>query len=155
MRLALKLAYLGTGYYGYQIQPGVPTIEGKILKALRDLGAVKNPSKARYSAAGRTDRGVHALCQVIVFDTEAPDASMPRALSSQLERIWAYAWAQVEVDFNARKSAVERSIIAKVSGMQDYVGTRARGEGARIVSGPIIDDDGIGVRANVRHNALD
>jgi tRNA pseudouridine38-40 synthase len=108
MRLALKLAYLGTEYYGYQIQPGVPTIEGKILKALRDLGAVKNPSKARYSAAGRTDRGVHALCQVIAFDTEAPDASMPRALNSQLERIWAYAWAEVEADFSARKSAVER-----------------------------------------------
>ncbi|MCX9012123.1 MAG: tRNA pseudouridine(38-40) synthase TruA [Candidatus Methanoperedens sp.] len=108
MRIAVKLAYLGTGYYGYQIQPGMPTVEGKLLKALKDLGAVKTPSKARYSAAGRTDRGVHALCQVIAFDTENPDASMPRALNSQLERIWAYAWAQVGKDFNARRSALER-----------------------------------------------
>ena len=108
MRLALKLAYMGTEYYGFQTQPGVPTIEGKILKALKELGAVKNPSKARYSAAGRTDRGVHALSQVIAFDTDATDASMPRALNSQLSHIWAYAWAEVNRDFNARKSAVER-----------------------------------------------
>ncbi len=56
MRVALKFAYLGTEYYGYQIQHGIPTIEGKLLKALRDAGTLKNLSKARYSAAGRTDR---------------------------------------------------------------------------------------------------
>ncbi|MDD5617265.1 MAG: hypothetical protein PHH85_13800 [Candidatus Methanoperedens sp.] len=55
MRIALKLAYLGTEYYGYQIQHGVPTIEGKLLKALKETGALKNLSKARYSAAGRTE----------------------------------------------------------------------------------------------------
>lgn len=108
MRIALKLAYLGTEYHGFQTQPGVPTIEGKILKALRELGAVKNLSRARYSAAGRTDRGVHALGQVIAFDTQNPDASMPRALNSKLARIWAYAWAEVDKDFNARRSAQER-----------------------------------------------
>ncbi len=108
MRIALKLAYLGTEYYGFQIQPGVPTIEGKILKALRELKAVKNFSKARYSAAGRTDRGVHALGQVIAFDAENPDASMPRALNSELTHVWAYSWAEVEENFHARKSALER-----------------------------------------------
>ncbi len=108
MRIALKIAYIGTEYYGFQIQPGVPTIEGKLLKALKELGVVKNPSSARYSAAGRTDRGVHALCQVIAFDTEAKEASMPRAINSKLDRIWAYAWAEVEKDFNARKSAEVR-----------------------------------------------
>ncbi len=107
-RIALKLAYMGTGYYGFQIQPGVPTIEGKILKALKELGSVKNPQKARYAAAGRTDRGVHALGQVIAFDTDNPDASMPRALNNKLENIWAYAWAEVDGNFNARRSAKER-----------------------------------------------
>ena len=107
-RIALKLAYLGTGYYGFQIQPGVPTIEGKILKALKELSSVKNPQKARYAAAGRTDRGVHAIGQVIAFDTDNPDASMPRALNSKLENIWAYAWAEVDRNFNARRSAKER-----------------------------------------------
>ncbi len=108
MRIALKIAYLGTQYHGFQTQPGVPTIEGKILKALKDNGAVKNPSKARYSAAGRTDRGVHALGQVIAFDTENQDASIPRSLNGSLSHIWAYAWAQVDMDFNARTSAIER-----------------------------------------------
>ncbi|VVB89692.1 tRNA pseudouridine synthase A [uncultured archaeon] len=108
MRLALKLAYLGTEYHGFQTQPGVPTVEGKLLKALRDSGAIKNLSKARYSAAGRTDRGVHALGQVIAFDTDNPDTSMPRLLNSSLSRIWVYAWAHVDQDFNARTSAQER-----------------------------------------------
>ncbi|MCZ7357206.1 MAG: tRNA pseudouridine(38-40) synthase TruA [Candidatus Methanoperedens sp.] len=108
MRFALKLAYLGTGYHGFQTQPGVPTVEGKLMKALKDSGAVKKSSKARYSAAGRTDRGVHALCQVIAFDTDNPEASMPRELNKGLSEIWAYAWAQVDPNFNARTSAVER-----------------------------------------------
>ena len=108
MRIALKLAYLGTEYYGYQIQSGVPTIEGKLLKALRDTGALKNLSKARYSAAGRTDRGVHALGQVIAFDTESAEAAKPGTLNHDLHQIWIYAWAQVGKDFNARMSAVER-----------------------------------------------
>ena len=43
MRVALKLAYLGTDYHGFQTQPGVPTIEGKLMKALKDSGAIKNP----------------------------------------------------------------------------------------------------------------
>lgn len=108
MRIALKLAYIGTEFFGYQIQPGVPTVEGKILKALKELGVVKNPSKARYSAAGRTDRGVHALGQVIVFDTENPELAMPRVVNSKLDSIWAWAWAEVSQDFNARKSALSR-----------------------------------------------
>ena len=91
MRVALKLAYLGTEYYGYQIQPGVPTIEGKLLKALRDAGALKNLSKARYSAAGRTDRGVHALGQVIAFDTEGAESAKPGMINRDLHQIWIYA----------------------------------------------------------------
>ena len=108
MRLVLKLAYLGTEYYGYQIQPGVPTVEGKLLKALRDAGALKNLSKARYSAAGRTDRGVHALGQVIAFDTEGAESAKPGMINRDLHQIWIYAWAQVGKDFNARMSAIER-----------------------------------------------
>jgi tRNA pseudouridine38-40 synthase len=108
MRIALKLAYLGTEYHGFQTQSGVPTIEGKLIKALKESGAIKNLSKARYAASGRTDRGVHALGQVIAFDTENPDAAMPRFLNSSLSKIWIYAWAKVDKDFNARQTAIER-----------------------------------------------
>ena len=108
MRVALKFAYLGTEYYGYQIQHGVPTIEGKLLKALKDRGVLKSHSKAKYSAAGRTDRGVHALSQVIAFDTESAEALKPGTINADLHQIWIYAWAKVGKDFNARISAVER-----------------------------------------------
>lgn len=108
MRIALKLAYLGTEYHGFQTNPGVPTIEGKLLKVLKDTGAMKNASGSRYSAAGRTDRGVHAVGQVIAFDTDNKEASMPRALNSSLSHIWVYSWAEVRADFNARRSAIAR-----------------------------------------------
>lgn len=108
MRIALKFAYLGNDYYGYQIQPGVPTIEGKLLKALKDCDALKNISKARYAASGRTDRGVHALGQVIAFDTDNAEAAKPGTINSALQQIWVYAWARVDANFNARTSAIER-----------------------------------------------
>jgi tRNA pseudouridine38-40 synthase len=111
MRIALKFAYLGNDYYGYQIQPGVSTIEGKLLKALKDCGALKNISKARYAASGRTDRGVHALGQVIAFDTDNAEAVKPGIINSALAQIWVYAWARVDDNFNARTSAMEREYL--------------------------------------------
>lgn len=111
MRIALKFAYLGNDYYGYQIQPGVSTIEGKLLKALKDCGALKNISKARYAASGRTDRGVHALGQVIAFDTDNAEAVKPGIINSALAQIWVYAWARADDNFNARTSAMEREYL--------------------------------------------
>ena len=111
MRVALKFAYLGTDYYGYQIQPGVPTIEGKLLKALKDCNVLNNLSKARYAASGRTDRGVHALGQVIAFDTDNAEAAKPGTINSALAQIWVYASAHVDSNFNARTSAIEREYL--------------------------------------------
>ncbi len=51
---------------------------------------------------------MHALGQVIAFDTESSDAAKPGTINSDLHQIWIYAWAQVGQDFNARMSAVER-----------------------------------------------
>ncbi len=51
---------------------------------------------------------MHALGQVIAFDTESSDAAKPGTINSDLHQIWIYAWAQVGKDFNARMSAVER-----------------------------------------------
>lgn len=69
-RVALKIAYLGTDYYGFQRQPGLTTVEGKILSALEKVGAVKDIDKCGFGVAGRTDRGVHSLGNVITFLTE-------------------------------------------------------------------------------------
>lgn len=69
-RVALKIAYLGTEYYGFQRQPDLPTVEGEMLSALKEVGVVDDINKCGFGVAGRTDRGVHALGNVITFLTE-------------------------------------------------------------------------------------
>jgi len=55
MRIALKIAYIGTAYHGSQVQPDVKTIEGEIFRALRELNIINDPREANYISAGRTD----------------------------------------------------------------------------------------------------
>jgi tRNA pseudouridine38-40 synthase len=119
MRVALKLAYIGTGYHGSQIQPDVSTIEGELYKALRDLGIIEDPKSANFVSAGRTDAGVHALGQVVAFDTEKLNLAIPRVINSKLPNsIWAWAHAIVPDDFNPRYDAVCRSYRYIMSGEQ-------------------------------------
>jgi tRNA pseudouridine38-40 synthase len=109
MRIALKIAYIGTDYHGFQVQPDVNTIEGELFRALKELNIINNPHEANYIAAGRTDRGVHALGQVIAFDTDNPDIVLPRAVNNKLPpTIWVWASAQVSDDFDPRRDALSR-----------------------------------------------
>ncbi|MFZ2412543.1 MAG: tRNA pseudouridine(38-40) synthase TruA [Candidatus Methanoperedens sp.] len=109
MRIALKIAYIGADYHGFQIQPDVKTIEGEIFRALCELNIIKNPHEANYISAGRTDKGVHALGQVIAFDTDNPGVAIPRAINSKLPpAIWAWARAEVPSDFDPRRHAMYR-----------------------------------------------
>lgn len=64
----LTIAYDGTGYSGWQIQPGEPTIEGTLNETLSRL----LKENIRVTGASRTDAGVHAEGAVAVFDTESP-----------------------------------------------------------------------------------
>jgi tRNA pseudouridine38-40 synthase len=109
-RVALKIGYLGTNYYGFQIQPQseVPTIEGELFKALKRFGVLEDGKTANYSYAGRTDKGVHALAQVVSFDTPNQKVT-PRMINSMLpDDIWALAIAKPHAGFNARKEAISR-----------------------------------------------
>ncbi|MFZ2070140.1 MAG: tRNA pseudouridine(38-40) synthase TruA [Halobacteriota archaeon] len=109
-RLAFKFGFLGTNYHGFQIQPQseLPTIEGKLFEALKELGILEDRAAANYAAAGRTDRGVHALAQVVSFDTSNTDVT-PRMINSMLpDDIWMYAVAKPDSDFDARRDAVSR-----------------------------------------------
>ncbi len=65
--LRLVIAYQGTAYCGWQIQPSVPTVQGVIEEELR----LMTQQPCRLRAAGRTDAGVHALGQVANFLTES------------------------------------------------------------------------------------
>ena len=109
MRIALKIAYIGTDYHGFQVQPDVNTIEAELFRALKDLNIINNPHEANYIAAGRTDSGVHALGQVIAFDTDKPDIVLPRAVNSKLPpTIWAWASTRVPDEFDPRRDALSR-----------------------------------------------
>ncbi|MDD2666796.1 MAG: tRNA pseudouridine(38-40) synthase TruA [Methanocellales archaeon] len=108
-RIALKLAYLGNNYHGFQIQPEVPTIEEKLFKALKTMRILDDPQDSNYSYAGRTDKGVHALEQVVAFNTNAPDRAIPRAITNELPAdIWAWSRAEVPKTFDPRRDAISR-----------------------------------------------
>ena len=109
-RVALKIGYLGTNYHGFQIQPQaeLQTVEGELFKALKRLGILEDRKTANYSYAGRTDKGVHALAQVVSFDTLNLKVT-PRMINSMLPSdIWALAIAKPHAGFNARKEAIRR-----------------------------------------------
>lgn len=100
-RVALKIAYLGTEYYGFQRQPGLTTVEGEILSALEKLGLVSDIDKCGFEIAGRTDRGVHALGNVISFLTE--ERIIINQINDALPRsIRILAQAEVPLHFKAR-----------------------------------------------------
>lgn len=107
MRIALGIEYQGTGFCGWQLQPGVRTVQGCVEEA---LGRVAD-HPVRVICAGRTDAGVHALGQVVHFDTEAERRarSWVFGANAHLPPDVSVRWAQsVAADFHARFSAVRR-----------------------------------------------
>jgi tRNA pseudouridine38-40 synthase len=99
--------YDGTAYYGFQVQPGRPTIQAELEKAL----ATVTGQAGRVTGAGRTDTGVHALGQVIHFRTSWnwPLTVLQRALNAVLPRDIAIKKVDLAPDdFHARTSAVSR-----------------------------------------------
>ena len=100
-RVLLVVAYDGTAYNGWQLQPGTPTIEGELNKALSSLLG----EEIRVIGASRTDSGVHALCNIAVFDTNAriPAEKISYALNQRLpEGIRIQKSLEVAEDFHPR-----------------------------------------------------
>jgi tRNA pseudouridine38-40 synthase len=107
MRIALGLEYDGTGFCGWQSQAGGGSVQDALESALSAI--VDAPT--RVACAGRTDAGVHALAQVVHFDTDAirPDTAWVRGVNSHLPSSVAVRWAQpVPDEFHARFSAIGR-----------------------------------------------
>ena len=106
-KLALIVEYDGAKYHGFQVQVGVPTIQGEIESALGKLTG----ERIRVIGAGRTDAGVHAKGQVVSFRT-ASSLSLQilmRALNFYLMPDIAVKYGEeVEGGFNARRDAVSR-----------------------------------------------
>ena len=104
----LLVAYDGSAYAGYAVQPGLPTVQGQLEAALERIAG----EAVRVATAGRTDSGVHALGQVVSF--EAPDALTPEriagALGAQLPPdISVLDAAPAPEGFHARHSCVSRT----------------------------------------------
>jgi len=102
MRIALKIAYDGTRFYGFQRQPDLRTVEGDILKVLKKLRIIEDVREANFKGASRTDRGVSAFGNVIAFDTAKPELTEPRILNHHLRDIWILGKAEVPEDFHPR-----------------------------------------------------
>jgi tRNA pseudouridine38-40 synthase len=104
----LTLAYDGTDYHGWQIQPGQPTIQGELQAA---LGRVTGESPLPQGS-GRTDAGVHALGQVASFalDAAIPATSLRRALNRTLPAAIRVLEAEAAPEgFHARHSAIAKT----------------------------------------------
>ena len=101
----LDLAYDGTRFSGWAVQPGLRTVQGELEDALeRVLGA-----PVRLTVAGRTDAGVHALAQVASFTVERPvPASLQRALNALTGPDLAVWSVTAAPDFDARRHARSR-----------------------------------------------
>jgi len=106
--LKLILAYDGTDFHGWQVQPHAPSIQGTLASAVgRITGENVLPQ-----GSGRTDAGVHALGQVATFPTESviPAANLAVALNDILPpTIRVLECVEVPENFHARKSVAAKT----------------------------------------------
>jgi len=113
-RIAIGIQYDGSPYCGWQSQINQATVQDHIEEAITKFIGDEAQVLLRLTAAGRTDTGVHALGQVAHFDTDIdrPEWSWVRGLNSFLPFTISIQWAkEVSFDFDARRSAYERSYV--------------------------------------------
>lgn len=104
-RYKCVVAYDGTRFAGYQVQPNKITVQGEIERALKKIHKGAN---VKITASGRTDAGVHAKGQVFHFDSplHIPESKWPVALNSLLpDDIAVISITVVAADFHARFDA--------------------------------------------------
>ncbi len=101
-----RLFYLGDEYHGSQWQPGLRTVQGELIDALAAWsGETHSPSTVQL--AGRTDRGVHSIGQIVLvqtgkrFDVDGVNKHLPDDI-----RLWAHA--EVPKDFKPRYNILMR-----------------------------------------------
>ena len=108
----LTLSYDGTRFNGWQVQPGLPTVQGELQAALGRVLDLRVAETPLPQGSGRTDAGVHALGQVASFELEAPipAENLQRALNRTLPAsIRVLECRKVRPEFHARHSAVAKT----------------------------------------------
>ena len=107
-RIRIVLSYDGTESHGWQVQPGLPTIQGTI----QDVLAQIEGGPVQVHGSGRTDAGVHALAQVAAFDlcNPIPAENLRKAMNRLLPReIRVVEAADAVADFHPRFQAVAKT----------------------------------------------
>ncbi len=106
--LKITLAYDGSEFHGWQVQPGFPTVQGALAECLgRITGENVLPQ-----GSGRTDAGVHALAQVasVRIESPIPERNLMVAMNDILPAaVRATGVERVEDDFHARHSATAKT----------------------------------------------
>jgi len=103
--IKLTLAYDGTAYAGWQAQASQPSLQETLEQAICRITG----EQLRVETSGRTDAGVHALAQVVSFDTQTHLSAeiLQRALNAELPRDMAViAAAEAPPGFHARRQAL-------------------------------------------------
>ena len=108
-RFRLLLSYNGSGYYGWQRQKNLPTIQEALEKALKVL----TKKTVHVIGSGRTDTGTHALGQAAHFDIATPlpsDLNLKNALNGVLisKNIWVRQIWKAPKEFHALQSATKK-----------------------------------------------
>ena len=107
-RIRIDLAYDGGLFHGWQVQPGLPTIQG----ILEEIVSGIEGAPVHVAGSGRTDAGVHALCQVAAFslNNPIPPDNLRRAMNRLLPpAIRVLAVAQAHPEFHPRFQAVAKT----------------------------------------------
>jgi tRNA pseudouridine38-40 synthase len=114
-RYRLDIEYAGTRYSGWQVQQNARTIQGELLRAVREAAGVPDPD---LQGSGRTDAGVHAVRQVAHLDLPRP--VRPDLLHRQVNDLLPadinlLSVAAVPHRFHARRDALSRSYVYQVA----------------------------------------
>jgi tRNA pseudouridine38-40 synthase len=107
-RIKIRVSYDGTDYHGWQVQPGLPTIQGALERVISEMEGRPVP----VAGSGRTDAGVHAMAQVAAFSIENPIPmdNLRRAVNRLLPRdIRVLSVEEAALDFHPRFQAKRKT----------------------------------------------
>ncbi|HZU27914.1 MAG TPA: tRNA pseudouridine(38-40) synthase TruA [Bryobacteraceae bacterium] len=107
-RIRITISYDGTDYHGWQVQPGLPTVQGALERVVSEIEG----RPAAVEGSGRTDAGVHALAQTAAFSmaNPIPCENLRRAMNRLLPRdIRITAVAEAAPEFHPRFDAKSKT----------------------------------------------
>ena len=107
-RIKIVVSYDGTDYHGWQVQPGLPTIQGALEAVISGIEG----RPVQVAGSGRTDAGVHAVAQVAAFSIENPIPvdNLRRAVNRLLPRdIRVLSVEEAALDFHPRFQAKRKT----------------------------------------------